>query len=418
MSHSLSAVDRVLQGVTTTRAQAVFLDIDEAALRRAQMCANSHGPLAGMGVVIKDNIDIKGHPTTAGSRSFDVPIAKQSAPLVEQIMAAGGVPIGHANMSEFAFSGLGVNPHFGTPMNGLDSALVPGGSSSGCASAIALGLADVAVGTDTSGSTRVPAAYQGIVGFRPTMTRYENGGVFPLAPSLDTLGPMAKNMHYLNTLDDVMTGVTRNYTATPTELIVPCDGDLGTLDDEIRTMFHHAILIAKETGVQVTSREIGVFKDLRALFAKHGTLVGAEAPSCLAQYTALDNPLIDPNIRSRLAQCAEMTDEQSLALYRARPLLQAQLRRELKGALVILPTVPVPPPRLATVLRNPAAFAAANAKALSLTMLGSYLDMPSLSLPCGRKPGHSITLAGHSGRDNQVLELATLLEPFLLNQKG
>lgn len=372
------------------------------------------GQLGGRVVVVKGNIDMRGLPTTAGSRSIAAAPAPDSAPLVRRLMDAGGLPMGHANMSEFAFSGLGLNPHYGSPLNALDADLVPGGSSSGCASAVALGVAEMAVGTDTSGSTRVPAACQGICGFRPTMGRYDAAGITPLAPSLDTPGPMARDMAALLKLDAALRGgdIVQTGTNLPRLVTLPPE-QLGPLDPEIRAMFDRATRELRHAGYRIDQRPLPAWQEVRSLFRTHGTLVAVEAPGALAQLTDITSHRIDPVIRHRLEIAAALTPANARRIREARTTLQSAIADQLDGALLLIPTLPAPPPRLKDVQADPQTFATENARALSLTMPGAYLDMPSLALPCGARPGHSLTFAGASGDDDRVLWVGQQFESLL-----
>src|SRR5437016_5081574 len=161
-------------------------------LRQAGYIAS---PLAGLPVSIKDLFDVAGEVTLAASKALDDrPPATRDAPAVARLRAAGAVLIGRTNMTEFAFSGVGINPHYGTPGNPHDRRLIPGGSSSGAAVSVADGQAVVGIGTDTGGSVRIPAAFCGIAGFKPTQPRIPRDGVIPLSTTLDSIGPPANRV--------------------------------------------------------------------------------------------------------------------------------------------------------------------------------------------------------------------------------
>lgn len=415
-------LDQAIASADAPAARHVFLTRDDRGLRSlargldAQLAQGQQiGPLGGAVVVIKGNIDLAGMPTTAGSRSFAAKAADRSAPLVSRLVQAGGLPMGHANMSEFAFSGLGLNPAFGTPVNALNPDLVPGGSSSGCASAVALGIADLAVGTDTSGSTRVPAAYQGLYGFRPSMGRYEDAGILPLAPSLDTPGPIARDLRGILQLDTVLRQrFTADFRDPAKRVVIPDAASLGEVSSAVVHMLYDTASDLISQGWSVDFKPVPALLDIRKLFAEFGTLVAAEAPAAIGAFTALDNPRIDPNVRLRLSQGLLMDPSKMAALRAARVLLQADMRKALGSALLLMPTVPGPPARLADVA-TPAEFAAENARALSLTMPTAFLDMPSLAMPvAGRVPGQSLSLSASSGGDDRLLEAAERMAPVLL----
>src|SRR5438067_9320525 len=155
----------------------------------------SLGPLDGAVVSIKDLFDVEGEPTRAGSTFLaHAPPAPQDAPVVRRLRAAGAVILAKTNMTEFAFSGVGLNPHYGTPGNPADRSRIPGGSSSGAAVAVADGMCEIAIGTDTGGSTRIPAALCGIVGFKPSQWRVPTQGAFPLSFTLDSVAPLARSV--------------------------------------------------------------------------------------------------------------------------------------------------------------------------------------------------------------------------------
>src|SRR5262245_34653526 len=189
----------------------VYADAARTAADAADARAKSGrklGPLDGVIVAIKDLFDVAGEATRAGSRVLaeERLVAVTDAPVVTRLRVAGAVIVAKTNMSEFAFSGVGSNPHFGTPGNPLDRARVPGGSTSGGAVAVADGMCEIAIGTDTGGSTRIPAALCGIVGWKPSKQRLPTDGAFPLSFTLDSIGPMAKSVADCALADAVMAG--------------------------------------------------------------------------------------------------------------------------------------------------------------------------------------------------------------------
>ena len=207
------------------------------ALRRV---GRAPGPYAGIPVSVKDLFDIAGEPTPAGSVVLaDAPPAKANAPLIQRMLDAGFIPVGRTNMTEFAFSGLGINPHHGTPRSPWDRATgrIPGGSSSGAAVSVADGMAFAGLGTDTGGSCRVPAAMCGIVGYKPTSRRVPITGVLPLAPSLDSVGPLARSVACCAIVDAILAGeapaAPRRAELTGLRLVVPENFMLDGLDAQV-----------------------------------------------------------------------------------------------------------------------------------------------------------------------------------------
>src|SRR6266478_4603887 len=192
----------------------VFVKVYDAAARaaadaqdRLRKAGYVASPLAGIRVSIKDLFDVAGEVTLAGSKALDnMPPATADAPIVARLKAAGAVIIGRTNMTEFAFSGVGINPHYGTPGNPYDRSLIPGGSSAGAPISVADGMAAVAIGTDTGGSVRIPAALCGLVGFKPTQYRVPRDGATPLSATLDSIGPIGVSVACCALTDAVMAG--------------------------------------------------------------------------------------------------------------------------------------------------------------------------------------------------------------------
>ncbi|MFS8184888.1 amidase family protein [Pseudovibrio denitrificans] len=368
-------------------------------------------------VAIKGNIALKGRETTAGSVAYSTEVEDEHALVVQRVIEAGGIPIGPANLAEFAYTGIGLNPHYGNAPNGLDRARVPGGSSSGSAAAISNGVCDLAIGSDTSGSTRVPAAFQGICGYRATMGRYPMEGVVPLGASLDVLGPMARTVEGICALDAVMCGKHSSHDTTAEErafrLVVPDLDGLG-ISAEIMEMFEHSIDMLSAAGIQIVRRDLRPILKAHLLFAEHGTLVSVEAREQIAQYVDVSKDKIDPQIKARLERALPMTPKKLAYLRRQRAVLQSEIEVQLKGDLLLMPTVPDVPPLISEVEESVEAFQEANALALRLTMITAFLNMPSLALPVDlEKPSHSISICGAAAQDELVLAAGCAVERVL-----
>jgi aspartyl-tRNA(Asn)/glutamyl-tRNA(Gln) amidotransferase subunit A len=380
------------------------------------------GPLDGRPIAIKDLFDVAGTTTTAGAAfRRDHPPATEDAPAVAHLAAAGLVCVGKTNLSELAYSGLGLNPHFGTPRNPYDPERVPGGSSSGSAVAVATGAVDLAVGTDTSGSIRIPAALCGIVGFRPTSARVDARGVFPLAPTLDSVGPLTRTVADAIALDQALRG------APATPLVPAALGALtlvlpeGELFDDAEPDVRDRVLAAADAlaaaGASVQRRRVPALDEAQALMDARGTLVVFEARALHeALLASPDAALLDRRVRARLGQATTMTRDDYEALLAARSRLQRVLADDLGDALLLFPTVRHTAPAIAPLEADDAEFVRVNLRTLRSTMLGSYLDLPGVSLPAGVGDDGlpvGLLLSAPAGEDDRLLAAALAAEAAL-----
>lgn len=394
------AVAPVFIAVTRERARA-----EAAASVDRHRSGRPHGPLDGVPVAYKDVIDVAGTMTTAGSLTTSREIAQADAECVRRLRAAGTVCIGTTNLSEFAFSGLGLNPHFGTPENPHAPDRVPGGSSAGSAVAVATGAVAFALGTDTSGSVRVPAAFLGLVGFRPTQARYSRSGVFALAASLDTVGTLAHTVDDVVTVDSVLY---RRQLAQPAETVVVPEGPLTDgLETAVAQNFESMLRALERAGVRIVRRPVPAMTAAQSAMDDYGSLVPAQAYGRFAHL--LDDPRLDPFIAARLRAGADADRGSLLA---ARPTLIAALTAQLGGAVIAVPTVRHVAPRRGPLEQDYTAWSAANTATLRTTMVGSYLDTPAISLPSGRDGQGlptAVQLSGSPGDDALVLATARLI---------
>lgn len=406
-------------------AQAFIRLLPERAHREVLASAARHrahrplGPLDGIPISYKDVLDCAGEPTTAGSALYrNAPAAAADAAVVGALTRAGAVTIGKTNLTEFAFSVLGINPHFGTPDNPLHPGQVPGGSSSGAAVAVARGACAIAVGTDTSGSIRVPAAFCGLVGFKPSPGRYPMEGVFPLAPSLDTVGFLARHAADIAQVDAVL--VPDAQRASPsiadTTFIIPEGILTSDLDAPVAAAFASAMARLASSGARVERRPVPAIEAAQATLARYGAMVGFEAVKVHAELLRDPASLarIDANVRQRLELAATLPDAAYIALCEARARLAAELAADIGAAVLLCPTVPHLAPERAPLVADPARFAAINLRTLRNTMLGSYLRMPGLALPIGDSASPASLLASCAeGGDGHLLHLGPQLEQLL-----
>jgi aspartyl-tRNA(Asn)/glutamyl-tRNA(Gln) amidotransferase subunit A len=391
-------------------------------------------PLDGVPIAWKDLVDVDGVPTTAASAlRRDAPPARADAPIVARLAAAGMVCIGKTNLTEFAYSGIGLNPHFGTPRNprGDGPARVPGGSSSGSAVAVASSVVPCAIGTDTSGSIRVPAAFCGLVGFKPTAARVDRAGVFPLAPTLDSVGPLTTSVADAIALDALLRGVAPgaavaaghdvpgdeigiDHGGAPLRVVVP-DGELvDDVEPAVASAFAAALDALADAGAIVERRPLAALEAVAAVFAEHGSLVMHEA--WRVHRELLDGPdagRLDPRVLRRLLDGRALPPDGYEIVLRERARLQAQLAVELGDALAVWPAVRHAAPELEPLERDDELFARVNMSTLRNTMPASFLDMPGVSLPIGEDPAGlplGLLLSGPAGSDDRVLAAALSAE--------
>jgi aspartyl-tRNA(Asn)/glutamyl-tRNA(Gln) amidotransferase subunit A len=376
---------------------------------------------AGIPIALKDLFDIEGEPTTAGSVVLaDAPPAEQNATAVTRTLAAGFIPVGRANMTEFAFSGLGINPHYGTPSSPWDRASkrIPGGSSSGSAVAVADGMAAAALGTDTGGSCRIPAAFCGLVGYKPTARRIPLTGVLPLAPSLDSVGPLAPSVACCAAIDAILAG------ETPRPLIparlqglrlaVPETLVLEDLDDTVAAAFERALSALSAAGARIEKARFAAFDEGPAVNAKGG-FASSEAYAWHRHLLAARGAEYDPRIRARIARGAPFSAADYLDLLAARARLVASLDAATAGYdAVLMPSVPIIAPPIAR-LEDEQRYNEVNMLVLRNTALGNFFDRCAISLPCHR-PGEApvgLMLMGETMGDARLFAVAAAVERVL-----
>ncbi|PAX16813.1 amidase [Vandammella animalimorsus] len=413
----------------------VFTRIDREralALARASDGLRAAGivrsPLEGVPVSVKDLFDVAGQATTAGSAVLrQAPVATHNAPVIERLLAAGAVIVGRTNMTEFAFSGLGLNPHYGTPKNPWDRATgrIPGGSSSGAAVSVTDGMAALAIGSDTGGSVRIPSALCGLTGFKPTQRRVPTAGTLPLSTSLDSVGPLAASVHCCALADAVLAGAGAQAMPTPlplagARLAVPAQVALDDLDEAVAAAFERALACLREAGARIHSLPVPEFAELAALHAR-GTLAGAEAWAWHRRLLAEQASGYDPRVRVRIEAGARMdaADYIELRAARQRWIAQVQARLAPFDAL-LMPTVPHIAPPIAALQADDALYGQTNLLMLRNPTLINFLDGCALSLPC-HAPGDApvgLMLAGPALADARILGLGLSVEAALARLRG
>ena len=375
--------------------------------------------LAGLPVSIKDLFDVTGQVTAAGSRLLaDAPPASRDAVVVERLRAAGAILLGRTNMSEFAFSGLGFNPHYGTPLTPLADGRVAGGSSSGAAVSVALGMAVAGLGTDTGGSIRIPAAFCNLTGFKPSASRVPMAGTFPLAESLDSVCALTQSVADCILLDQILSGEPLETRAAPLaglRLAVTRDVVLDQLDATVAAAFERSLDLLTQAGATVRWFDFPELHELRHINAAGG-ITAAEAWHGHRQWLdSNSSDAYDPRVAQRIRRGAAISAADYLDIRNERQRLIDVARERLGDADAwLLPSVAVVPPRLAD-LADDAAFFATNALVLRNTSVINFLDGCALSLPCqrGDELPVGLSIAGLHGQDARVLQVSRSIEALL-----
>jgi aspartyl-tRNA(Asn)/glutamyl-tRNA(Gln) amidotransferase subunit A len=406
----------------------VFTSVYEDAARaaadeadRKQSLGVEAGPLAGMPVSIKDLFDVQGETTLAGSVALkDAPPAAADAEIVRRLRRAGAVIIGKTNMTEFAFSGLGINPHYGTPANPWrrEEKRIPGGSSSGAGVSVADGMAVAAIGTDTGGSVRIPAAMCGIVGFKPTARTVPLDGTLPLSQSFDSIGPLARDVETCARVYAVLAGADPQLLPArdPASLTfaVAKNYVLEQMEPAVAQTYESALRRLSTAGVRLTETAFPVFNQLPNIFVDGG-IVGAEAFAWHRDLIEKAARHYDPHVLVRILRAKDRARESYLALLEERTRLIAQWEAEASGVdAVLMPTIPVVPPAMRE-LEDDDAYGRINLLVLRNPTVINALDGCAITLPC-HAPGEApvgLMLAAPGGRDVEVLRMAAGLEPIL-----
>lgn len=378
------------------------------------------GPLDGRIVSIKDLFDVAGEATTAGSALLrEAAPAEHDAVVVSRLRAAGAIIIGKTNMSEFAFSGVGTNPHYGTPGNALDITRIPGGSSSGAAVSVARGMAEIAIGSDTGGSVRIPSALNGLVGFKPTQARVPREGAFPLSFTLDTIGPLCRSVRNAAATDSVLAGIADE--ALPQREVrglrlgVPRGLLFREADAEVLAAVESALTQLAGAGAQLSDEDLDDLLGEPFHQQKRGTLVAAEAAWIHRDWLDSRPDDYDPIVLGRIRRGQAMDAATYVGIQQARAaLLPALDARMTAFDALVLPTVPVLAPPIEAV-RSEEAFLRINALLLRNPSVFNFFDLPALSLPLPRGGGLSVglMLVGRRGQDRELLALGAAVERLL-----
>lgn len=381
-------------------------------------------PLAGLPISIKDLFDEQGQETLSGSVAAkgEGP-ASQDATVVAALRCAGAVIIGRTNMSEFAYSGLGLNPHYGTPLSPWDRQIghIAGGSSSGAAVSVSDGMAAAALGTDTGGSIRIPAALCGLTGFKPTALRISREGVYPLSTSLDSVGSIASCVADCAMLDHVISqapGNPRDLVARPVKgsrFAVPITLVLDSMDETVAEGFTRALTTLSEAGAVIEDISLPAFTDIAKL-TLNGGICAAEAHAVHRRRLASKADAYDPRVLSRLKSGSRLSASDYIDLLTARRHLQQIVDQQTNSFdALLMPTVPMVAPPLAPLERDDITYTATNLLMLRNTSLFNFLDRCAFSLPCHR-PGEApvgLMVVGETMGDPSLMQVAAGIEACL-----
>jgi aspartyl-tRNA(Asn)/glutamyl-tRNA(Gln) amidotransferase subunit A len=426
-------VERALE--QTHLSDSVFISINPGlvsmaySIDRARKKSQPMPPLAGIPIALKDLFNIRNEVTLAGSvvRKHYAQAEADDADVVASLRAAGLLFFGRTNMSEFAFSGIGKNPHYGTPLSIWDRATrrLPGGSSSGSAVAVAEGIVPAALGSDTAGSCRIPAAFNGVVGVKPSFGRMSLNGIYPLSPTLDAPGPLAVDVDSCFILDQLMCAqakpderlpllVTADTTAL--KLVIPEARVMQDLDDEVRIAFERAVESLRAAGVSIRQVAMPILDRCDDFFLERPVVVHEvwqHHREMLAQH--LDE--YDPFVGLRMSAGAEISAAEQQSRYRERSELVAAFKQQfesLQADALLYPTVACIPPAIAETDDDDDA-RRVNLRCLRNTATVNYFDGCAISLPC-HHPGEApvgLMLSAANGADDGLYKIAAAIEATL-----
>jgi aspartyl-tRNA(Asn)/glutamyl-tRNA(Gln) amidotransferase subunit A len=435
-SGRVSATRLVEEALERTRqSQSVFISINPGlinltyAIDRARKKSQLLAPLAGIPIALKDLFNIRNEKTLAGSivRRHYAQAENADAEVVAPLRAAGLLFFGRTNMSEFAYSGIGKNPHFGTPLSIWDRATgrLPGGSSSGSAVAVAEGIVPATLGSDTAGSCRIPAAFNGVVGVKPSFGRMSLKGIYPLSPTLDAPGPIATDVDSCYILDQLMCGKARPEDEMPRlraaainqlRLVIPGARVMQGLDTEVQSAFERAVETLAAAGASIREAPLALLDRCDDFFLQR-PLVVREVWDHHRDMLARHLNEYDPFVGLRMQSGADVSDAEQQARYADRRQLVAEFEREFAGLeadALLYPTVAcVPPPIAATEDVEPARLI--NLRCLRNTATVNYFDGCAISLPChdaGAAPV-GLMLSAANGMDKALYRVAAAVEAAL-----
>ncbi|MEQ8391467.1 MAG: amidase family protein [Thalassospira sp.] len=388
--------------------------LNAAGQAEERVAAHPEQPLAGMLVSIKDLYDEAGLATTAASQLLkDRAPANDDCDVVRLVKDAGAVPFGRTTLSEFAYSGVGLNPHYGTPGNIFDPEGIPGGSTSGGGLTVALGLVDFALGTDTGGSIRIPSAINGLYGFKPSRLSVPGAGIHPLAKSFDTPGPLAGDLETVISVFEVMSGQSVPADTGEDHVLrigVPVRGFVDGLDARVKADFAMVCAQLRAAGHELVEIDLGFISD-NAILSK--VLVSFEAHKIYSGDFDKLETCGDPRVLSRMKFADSLSKDEVIAAYAKRTDLVSQFGSAMADVdVMIAPTLPMMAPKIAEVEAD---FDNLNAMMLRNTGYLNLVDACAISIPVhvvGQTVPAALMIAAPHGQDKAVLSAARMINPL------
>ena len=394
----------------------------EARASRERLRSGNPASLAdGVPMAWKDLFDLQGTVTTAGSVVLrDSAPATRDAALVHAAMRAGMVSVGAVNMTEFAYSGIGLNPHYGTPRNPCDPVVArsPGGSSSGSGAVVAAGIVPVSIGTDTGGSIRIPASFNGVAGYKTSVGHYPMDGVFPLSRTLDTLGPLAQTVQDCVLTDAALRGLRAPAIAaapvTSLDFVIPDSHMMDDLSPAVAANFEAAVQRLASAGARVRQIALPELREVADLMSRYGPLTSAEAMDVHRErLSGPDADRMDPRVVRRIRMADGMSAVDLIRLTRARADWIGRIDARLESAMLICPTTPTVAMPIAPLEADVEVFFQHNFRTLRNTAIGNFLDWCGLSIPSGQDgdgmPTGFMLCAPH-GQDARALAAGLAIE--------
>ena len=429
----ISSAELVAEALTLAKSSSsIFITLNDglASLAESIDAARNRGdtvpPLAGIPITLKDLFNVRNEITLAGSivRKIQARPESEDAEVVAPLRDAGLLFLGRTNMSEFAFSGMGKNPHYGTPLSiwNRDTGRLPGGSSSGSAVSVAEGIVVATLGSDTAGSCRIPAAFNGIVGVKPSYGRMSLKGIYPLSPTSDAPGPLANDVDSCYLLDRLMCGLQAPQDALPElntrdikslKLVVPQSPVLDDLDDEVQIAFDNALEVLRGNGASIELIEMSSIDDCVDMFANRAVVIH-EAYHHHREMLEKHGDQFDPFVGQRLLTGSAISDQQQLQRYHEKARIVEQFNQQFRASgadALLYPTVACIPPAIAETddLDNARII---NLRCLRNTATANYFDGCSISLPCHKKATAPVGLmvSAMNGDDDDLYSISATIE--------